>query len=176
MHHPLQRVPERGRLPAFLALLLLTLSVGLTMPSPPKTPEAPRGIVSLELAGNVQKVRDILASWGEGGRHRALCNVLLDFLFLACYSTAIGAACVWGPGPFRGRPGAVMETVLAWGQWTAAFLDAVENVALLRVLLGRTVEEPWPRVALLCAIPKFVLVVAGLAYAAAGTIVWLVRR
>jgi hypothetical protein len=176
LQYPLQRVPERGRLPAFLALLLLTLGVGLAMPSPPKTLEAPWGIVSLELAGDVQKARAILASWGDEGWRRAVSGVRLDFLFLLCYSTVIAAACVWGPSPFRGRRGGELAAILAWGQWTAAFLDALENIALLKMLLGETVRQPWPRIALGCAVPKFVLVGAGLAYAAVGAVVWFMKR
>jgi hypothetical protein len=60
---------------------------------------------------------------------------------------------------------------LAWLQWFAGLLDAVENIALLNVLDG-PVEQPWPRLAQLCALAKFALILLGLLYMIYGWAAW----
>jgi hypothetical protein len=61
---------------------------------------------------------------------------------------------------------------LGYTQGAAGLLDAIENVALLRMLHGG-VAQPWPRIARLCAIPKFAIVALGMLYVLAG---WLSGR
>jgi hypothetical protein len=165
--HPLEAIPEGRRPWVFVALVVLTLGFGRVMDPPPKTEAAPWGIVSLEFAGSTDKVRRILESWGEEGKAKALRNTRLDYAFLLLYSTTIAAECLWGSRVFgSGRCSREAGVVLAWGQVLTALLDATENVALLRVLEG-PVEEPWPKVAFWCALPKFALIVAGVVYGAA---------
>jgi hypothetical protein len=174
--HPLEGVPEGRRWLAFVALVVLTLGFGKVMGSPPKTAAAPWGIVSLEFAGSADKVERILQLWGEEGVTEAVRNTRLDYVFLLLYSTTIAAGCLWGSEAFRaGRWGRKAGEVLAWGQALAALLDATENVALLKVLRG-SIEEPWPKVAFWCALPKFALIVAGIIYGIACAIVWLAGR
>ena len=61
-----------------------------------------------------------------------------------------------------------MGDALAWGQLAAGGLDALENLALLRVV-GGAASEGWPALAAACAGPKFALVGAGFAY-----LIWVV--
>jgi hypothetical protein len=70
---------------------------------------------------------------------------------------------------------ATFGVVLAWQQWLAGMLDAMENVALVMMLNGH-VSWFWPAAAWHCALPKFGFVYAGLAYTAAASITWLVRH
>jgi hypothetical protein len=51
----------------------------------------------------------------------------------------------------------------------------VENYALIRVLLGSP-SALWPAVARWCAIPKFLLVAAGLVYLLVGVVAALACR
>ena len=60
-----------------------------------------------------------------------------------------------------------MLLFLAWGQWLAALLDAIENGALLTMLLD-VPAQPWPVVAWWCAIAKFALVLLGLLFVLVG--------
>jgi len=62
-----------------------------------------------------------------------------------------------------------MGVFLAWAQFIAAILDAVENYALIRVLLGSS-QNLWPALARFCAGPKFFIVTAGLLYVIFGLI------
>lgn len=175
--HPLQNLPESARLLAILLLVPGMIAMTLSGPSP--TENAPGGIIDLELAGDREKAQQIVRSWEEtDSQDRAVRNVRLDFLFLYVYSIAIGSVCLWSGAVLedrRGR-GSRLGVPLAWGMTLAALLDVVENVALLKLLDGVTTSAglPWTQIARLCAVPKFILIIAGLAYAAVGIIVWLV--
>ena len=50
----------------------------------------------------------------------------------------------------------VLGIALSWAAIGAALLDALENYALIRILLG-TQLELWPSVAFWCAILKFLI-------------------
>ncbi len=64
---------------------------------------------------------------------------------------------------------------LAWAQWLAALLDAVEDIALL-FMLRRGASRPWPRVARWCGVIEVSLKSAGAARAAVGVLARLPRR
>lgn len=184
IRHPLQAIPPEKRRWVFLPLLGLNvlLAVVFNVTGQPLTTEAaPNGIVSFELAGSVAQAQQILDSWNEAAQVRAALGLGLDFLYLFVYSTTIGLACVWAAGVLRAHRRTLAATgiLLAWGQWLAASLDAVENAALATLLLGPVVA-PWPQIARWAAIPKFALIFAGLIYVALGAVAhvsrWLRRR
>lgn len=179
MQHPLSLIPANGRRPLFVILLLLTALtiVGMQGVSGPLSTEAaPAGIISYEFAGDVPGAQAILDSWSAPVRVRVGLNLGLDFLFLTLYSTTISCACAWVAGALP-APAASLGLALAWGQWMAALLDAIENVALLNNLLS-TPSVPWPQIARYCAVFKFALVFLGLLYALIGVIslLWSGRR
>jgi hypothetical protein len=174
MHHPLESIQTSQRRPFFVLFLILTLIVIIGMQGvsgPLKTAAAPSGIISYELAGDVPTAQAIFDSWDARVRVRVGLNLGLDYLFLALYSTTIACACAWIAGALRKRvrPLASIGLLLAWGQWLAALLDAVENGALLTMLLN-VPEQPWPSVAWWCAVLKFALVLLGLFFALVGGI------
>ena len=99
-------------------------------------------------------------------------------LFLVAYALVISMACAYTANTLRRRfkAAAAIGFVLAWAQFLAAGLDAVENAALIRLLLGSS-HSFYPLVAWVCAGIKFGLVGLGLAYLPAGFILGrLVRR
>ncbi|UCE84671.1 MAG: hypothetical protein JSU66_09895 [Deltaproteobacteria bacterium] len=136
---------------------------------------APYGIVSFEFAGDLDAARAMLASWGESGRLYAALVLGLDYLFLVSYASAIALGCLVVARGLarRGARAAAAGVPLAWALLAAALLDAVENYALIQLLLGSD-DGFWARLAYGCALPKFAFVVAGLAYllAGAGWIAW----
>jgi len=99
MKHPLQAIPQERRLP--ISLTLLALTVGLSTILSWTLRKERYGIVALEMAGDERKAREVIGSWGEGARSRALFNVHLDYLFLVAYSTTIGLVCLWGASVLR---------------------------------------------------------------------------
>ena len=135
------------------------------------TSAAPAGIISFEFAGSIAVAREMMGSWGQEGAVPAAVSLGIDYLFLVAYSVAISLGCVLIAGSVYGGAGiaATAGIVLAWAQFAAATLDAVENYALIRVLLGATTDL-WPAVARACAIPKFAIVGAGLLYLIVGLV------
>jgi small-conductance mechanosensitive channel len=169
MRHPLENIQNRSRTILFLVLLSLTIATMLVMNgagSSLNTEEAPYGILSLELAGSQQRAKAILDSWDQAAQMRAAFIQGLDFLFLVLYSTTIGLACLWAGETLKrvGWSPSALGIPLAWGLWLAAFCDALENVALVVMLFG-SITSPWPEIAVVCAVIKFVLIFLGLVYA-----------
>ena len=179
MQHPLSLIPEKRRRPILILLLVLTaLTIGgmQGVSGPLSTAAAPAGIISYEFAGDIPGAQAILDSWSAPVRVRVGLNLGLDFLFLALYSTTIACVCAWIAGALPAAA-AALGIALAWGQWLAALLDTVENIALLNILLNAP-ASPWPQIARLCAVFKFALVFLGLLYALMGGIwlVWTARQ
>jgi hypothetical protein len=170
MGHPLQdKVTGRVFFPLLVATLVVMAVMNVTG-KPLITEAAPQGIISFELAGDVPTAQAILDSWDAPSRVYAGFSLGFDFLFMPLYSTTIGLGCLWAAQVWRrSRLLAGAGGYLAWGQWLAASLDVVENVALWHSLVGGP-AAPWPRLAWVCAEVKFALVLLGLAYAASGVV------
>ncbi len=197
--YPFNWLSTSGQKRAFVALLALTLAVMVSLNAlggPLNTEVAPLGIVSFELAGELSIAQSMVESWGQTGQVYAGLNLGLDYLFLVAYSSCISLGCVLvarslsrsnsarpgssDPGQKRGfgnplRAISDVGVLLAWAQFGAALLDAVENYALIQVLLGSQ-QELWPVVARWCAIPKFLIVAAGLVYVGVGAVLVMVTK
>ncbi len=180
IRHPFDWLSPSGQKRAFVALLALTLvvMVGLNVLGRPLNTEvAPSGIVSFELAGKLSVARGMVESWGQTGQVYAGLNLGLDYLFMVAYSSCISLGCVLVARRLSRRIEFLSSVgvLLAWTQFGAALLDAVENYALIRVLL-RSQQELWPAVARWCAVPKFLIVAAGLVYVSLGAVSVMVAR
>ncbi len=129
------------------------------------------GIISFEVAGTEDRALEILEEWGEAGRDDARVSLLVDFPYLIAYSIFLAVGCTIAAERF-GRRGmerlAGVGPLLGWSMFLAAALDAIENVAMLRVIDGHTTT--WPGVALYAAIPKFAIAALGIAYVIAGAL------
>jgi hypothetical protein len=154
-----------------MGLTLLLVIIMQAIGAPLVNKSAPLGIVSFEFAGKLPIARQMLDAWGEQGRLYAALSLGLDYLFLAAYATSIALACTLvSQRLLSGLPLlAKIGILLAWGQFGAALLDCIENVALIRVLLGSQ-SAIWPRLAWWCAAPKFAIVGAGLVYVLVGSV------
>lgn len=165
--HPLHLIPS-----GLTHWLVLGLLVALILGLAPKTnhpslttKQAPCGILSLELAGNEEKASAIIASWEKGALNDALSSLYWDNFFLLAYSTAIALSCVMAADRLH-APGTLeynLAILLAWAQWLAALLDRTENFAIEKMLRG-AVKSPWTQIARWCAIPKFIIIFAGIGY------------
>lgn len=174
MKHPFSEIPVGKLRYIFIPLLATTLLMMFIMNMialPLETSAAPYGIISYELAGSAAKSHEIVTSWDEAAQLRAAFSIGLDYLFLAVYSTTIGLACVWAGGILLSRSTwlAAMGIPLAWGQWLAALLDAIENVGLIQILFGSSAHI-WAPAARLCAVAKFAIIITGLTYAFLGLV------
>ncbi|MBN1636374.1 MAG: hypothetical protein JW920_07660 [Deltaproteobacteria bacterium] len=173
--HPFEKLSLSVKKRAFLVFLVLALVIMALLNiigAPLITDAAPAGIVSYELAKNIDMTAGILASWDETARISAGLSLGFDYLFMVAYSVAIALACVLSAGLFRSALTS-LGMILAWLQFVAAILDAIENYALIRLLYG-AVSQPWPLIAWACAIPKFAFVLLGILYALVGLIALMV--
>ena len=178
---PFAWLSPRARRNAFVAATFLALAVGAWLTAlggALRTDAAPQGIVWFEFAWDAAGAERMIGSWDETARIHAGIVLGLDYLFLVAYATAIALGCALVAGALRPHwPGvAALGLLLAWAQLAAAGFDAVENYALVRLLVGSR-DPLWAPLAAGCAIPKFALVACGLAYAATGSVaLWSVRR
>ncbi|MFZ5910281.1 MAG: hypothetical protein ACOYYU_09725 [Chloroflexota bacterium] len=169
MFHPLTFIREQARKPLFFALLALTLvlfAVFRVLNAPLVTPDAPGGIVTFELAGDIRKTMRVIASWDETAHLFAAFGLGLDYLFMPCYALALSLGVLLAAGRHGGWFKA-LGALAGWGALAAALFDAVENFVLWKILLGAWVS-PLPELAAVCAQVKFGLLALGLAYALAG--------
>ena len=171
MRHPLDFISSDKRRPLFLSLLALTLilfAVFRVLDAPLRTPAAPNGIVSYELAGTPAAAQSILASWDARDRLFAAFGLGLDYLFMPAYALTLSLGILLAAGRHAGAF-AKLGAPLGWGALAAALFDAVENFSLWHFMLG-DFQVLWPRLASICATVKFTLLLLGLAYALIG---WL---
>lgn len=156
---------ERGFLICSAAGAVALMVAMNSIAQPLNTPASPQGIVSFELAGDLRRAEQVISAWGEAGRVAAGVSLGLDFLFLFAYPASIGVACSLVARAFaaRVRPLSVGGEVLAWALPVAGVLDAIENYALIRLLLGAR-HPVLPPLAYWCAVVKFAIVAAGLAF------------
>jgi hypothetical protein len=166
--------PRRGLI--VLGLLVLTLAVGaLALPALDDMGDV--GIVEFELSRTSEQASEYYGELGESGRDAAQESLYLDYPFLILYGLLYAAAClvVAARAAERGMSSlARLGRPLAWGALAAAACDAIENVALLRILDGHT-DQPWPGIAFSFATAKFVLSAAAVLYAVVGFLLTLRR-
>jgi hypothetical protein len=172
---PFDFIPAPRRILLFRISLALTLglfAVFNLLDQPARTPAAPGGIVSFELARTPEAASAMLASWDESARLSLAFGLGLDFLFMPVYATALSLAVMMAAGRRRGAAWSALGKVMAWGALFATGFDAVENLSLFYILLHGA-NSLAPQVAFWCAAIKFALLLAGLLYALAG---WLFRQ
>ena len=174
LHHPFVWLSESTQKSAFWGILVFTLAsmMGMHIIGRPLVNEtSPCGIVSFEFAGTFDRAQLMMASWGAEGLISAGLSLGFDYLFLVVYAICIALGCVLVARAMQSRVTRLkpIGAILAWAQFLAALLDAIENYALIRVLLGST-ENLWPALARLCAGPKFLIISAGLLYIILGLI------
>ncbi|MCP4443120.1 MAG: hypothetical protein GY810_29790 [Aureispira sp.] len=150
---------------AFVVFTILTLlcMVGLGVSGDAlKVNEAPMGILDYEFAGTLENAQAMLLAWKtEGVEAFVGFNLGLDYLFMLTYSHAIGLACVLVAQ--RLNRFVQLAFVLAALQLVAGGLDAIENFALWKLLLGSD-WAVYPLISMCCAAPKFLFVILGLLF------------
>ena len=168
MWHPLGHFSAHASAWLLGALMLLTIVLGILLGHIGqllKTAQAPRGIVSFELAFTGARSEAIVRSW-HAVRKNAKRSLQLDFVFIPLYSTTLVLLCVLAGHFFERQHWSGLSTVaavLAWYQWVAGLLDMVENWALLRLLkLSPPFPDSLPWLAGCCAVFKFSLIILAL--------------
>jgi hypothetical protein len=168
--HPFAKIPEPHSGRAFHGLLALTLLLLVPMVILSKslvTPVATMGPLSFELAGSAARAQAVIASWSEAERLLAAFLLGFDLLFLLALASTLCLACVRAANNFKSGAMAKAGTALAYGQWLAGLIWAVQNIVLVTMLI-RSVDAPWPQIASVCSAIKFFLLLSGLAYLLIG--------
>jgi hypothetical protein len=126
--------------------------------------------LELEFAWRKETARELIGSWGDGGAKRIRRVVYWDFPFIAGYVLLLSGMCLLiAKQQLYGAWLSSAGPVLAAAAVGAGILDAVENVALLRVVSGSPSE--WSaRVAYVAAATKWCAVSAPLLYSPAGVL------
>ena len=193
MKHPLEFVSDGYRKRLFFTFLFLTIilfALFRVLDQPLRTPTAPNGIVSFELAGSPLQAQAITDEWKRsslllsevaGQANPDIVNIPyvfaafglgIDYLFMPAYAFALAFGTLFASGKHSGWFKS-LGAVAGYGAFAAALFDAVENYALFQILLNR-VYSPYPEIAFYCASIKFSLLVFGLLYAVAGW--WLPKE
>ena len=201
MQHPLENIPSEYRKRLFFTFLFLTLSlfaVFSVLDQPLRTPAAPNGIVSFELAGSPLQARAIIDVWTgrtiiftDGENYNAIVaqpgesftynpvppiyaafGLGIDYLFMPLYAFALAFGTLLAAGKHSGWFKS-LGAVAGYGAFAAVLFDAVENYALFQILLNK-VYSPYPEIAFYCASIKFGLLIFGLLYGLMGW--WLPRE
>lgn len=163
--HPLAFLPPDLRRPLFRTTLALTVVCfalfSLLLDPPLRTPLS-SGIVSLALARTPEAAQAILTGWDARARLFAAFGLGFDFLFMPLYATALSAGLLLAGERLPRRPAAT-ASLLGWGAYLAAGCDALENLALFSLLTGAAGLQA--SIAFTCAVLKFGLLFAGLAFA-----------
>ncbi len=180
MPDPFKWLSDSAHRSALLIFFLLSATLLTSMHSLDQTlitETAPRGIVSFELAGSIEKVGQILKEWGPEGKAYATLSLGLDYLFLIVYALFISLSCVRIARHFKLKFSflAACGFILGWAQFLAALLDAIENFALINLAFDSR-RESWPIIARWCAIVKFGIVAVGLVYILTGTLLILILK
>ena len=170
--------PRRGLI--VLALFVGSLVFLLLMRAPvEEMRDRGVGVIEFEIARTSEKASEYYALLGDEGRDEARKQLYLDFPYLILYGLFYAAACVVVAGRATERR---MTKLARWGTPSAiagvggAVCDAVENLALLRVLDGHT-DQPWPAIAFTFASAKFLLITVAVLYAIVGFVLtWRAGR
>jgi len=137
---------------------------------------SPAGIVSFELAKDVFLSKAIINSWDETARTAAGISMGLDFIFLIVYSLFIAVLIqklnnsIWKNNSIY-----VLGKILVVAILIAAIFDAIENVALIKLLLG-DVNEIWSSTAFYFASLKFILILCCIIYIIINAMILLIKR
>ena len=169
MKHPLEFIPLNLRKPLFYVFFAMTIAIfGIfnILDQPLRTNSAPNGIVSFELAREVESAQSIVASWDVSARLFAALGLGFDYLFMPTYALALSLGLLIAVGNKINRY-AIFAGWMGWGVFVAALFDAMENYMLWRVLTGDIIS-PYPEIAAICATIKFILLILGLVTALSG--------
>jgi hypothetical protein len=167
-------IPWQAGLCAASVLLTLVYAALLKRQGAPLDAVLAQGIVTLEVPWSSRTAGELVAALRAHDLIEvARLQVWLDFVFLLLYPLAFSTACAL-IAPRAGGSMLVYGMLAAWAVLLTAPLDAVENVAILRMLGGK-VQAPWPQLSTVCAAIKFTLLFGAAAYVLIGLATWGVR-
>jgi hypothetical protein len=167
---------------AFLSALVLTVVVYREFERYDlRTESTPHGIIDFEFAATPERAKAMVEAWKKAGlTDNVRPNVVeIDSQFIWRYAAALILGCLWAKRSFCWTAGRFSKwwiglgAALAVMSALAAALDFAENFAMMRTfdaLEAGTDPRIWPAIATVCALPKFVFVIAGSLYILVGIV------
>ncbi len=172
----LSKTSEKKLTIGLLILLLITISSMLFFDGFLKNEIAKNGIISFELAKELETSKAVINSWNEQSKIAASLSMGLDFLFLIVYASFIAILIhklndkLWKDTTFY-----TIGNIFVWGAFMMALSDAIENIALIRLLMG-DLQQYWSSIAYYFAILKFVILALGILYVLINFGLLLIRK
>jgi len=178
MVSPFQSLSKSSEKKLIIVLFVLVVVMIIIMrffDAPLKNETSPQGIVSFELAEDVNKSAAILESWDSVARSSAHWSMTFDFLFLIVYGLFIGLLIhklnrVWDETSFH-----LFGIALIYLVFFASFFDVIENVSLILLLRGN-LEQVWSSTAYYFAVSKFIILVIAFLFIITSVIVLLIKK
>tara|TARA_B100000795_G_C22786644_1_gene434934 strand:+ start:1174 stop:1725 length:552 start_codon:yes stop_codon:yes gene_type:complete len=134
------------------------------------------GIISFELARDIETAGSYLNSWGEKGKIAVSLGLGFDFLFPIAYSALIAILIhklnvrLWSKSFFF-----IVGNVLIWAIFIAGIFDYIENIGLINLVLGN-MEQVWVSLAFYFAIIKFCVILVCFLYILINYSLFLIKK
>ncbi|MBU0529706.1 hypothetical protein KKF86_08130 [bacterium] len=141
------------------------------------TENAPGGIISFELAKEIDTSVSIISSWDLNAKVNAGLSLGIDFLFLVVYAIFFATACYLIAKKYINKNNWMYKTglLIAKLQFVAALFDAIENIALIKLLLGSN-NSIFLMIAYYFASIKFAIIAIGIIYIIIGLLTLLFQK
>ena len=180
MHNLLNRFQNYSLKAPLIFFAIFTIIAFLSMRAflePLITSEAPGGIISFELAKTLEQSQAILSSWDTNVKINTGISLGIDFLFLFFYGFLFALACFSIAKKFKNNIEWFYKlgVYLAFLQFVAALFDAIENIALIKLLLGSN-NEIHSSIAFYFASMKFAIIAIGIIYIIIGLFTSLFQK
>ena len=161
-------------------VLLITIIINIItikiFDTPLKNEICKNGIISFELAKDLDKTVAILNSWDTNAKINAGLSLGFDFLFLLVYSSFIALLIfkvnnkIWKYKSFY-KFGNLLIIMI----FIAAFFDIIENIALIKLLLG-DLKQSWASISYYFSTIKFVIILISISYLLINGLILLFKK
>jgi hypothetical protein len=134
------------------------------------------GIISFELSKTLERALEIMDSWSNLSKTYAGLSLGFDFLFLFIYTLFIALLIhklnerLWAKKAFY-----KVGVVLIWTMFFAAIFDIIENVSLIKLLIGGR-QQFWVSIGYYFAVVKFILIITAILYIIVNFILFLWKK
>ncbi len=134
------------------------------------------GIVSFELAKNLDNTVNIINSWNTYAKINASLSLGFDFLFLLIYSSFI-ALLIFNINSklWKNKTFYKIGIFLIYLIFVAAMFDIIENIALIKLLLGE-IKQYWSSIAYYSAVSKFTIIIICIIYLLINWLLLLLKK
>ena len=159
-----------------LISMIILMSIMRFFDSQMQNTATAKGIISFELAKDLSKSEAILNSWNTLAKTSAGMSMGFDFLFLTVYALFIALLIhklnerLW-----KHSKTYTFGIILIWGVFLAAFFDIIENIALIKLLLG-DLHQKWSSIAYYFAVSKFTLLLFGIIFIIISSIILFFKK